>query len=219
MSLISKLDIKGYRNEAVPNRFFDSNSNQLVIFLPGLAYTNDSPILHYIGSYFLQKELNVLRVDYKYFENEKFLESTEHERKQWLIEDVEAVINTALSERQYERIVLIGKSIGTLALSEILISFKGLINAEVIWLTPLLNDEELYEKIFKINNRSLVILGTADYAYIEDRVEKLLAKENVQSLILKGVNHRLEIENNIIESINISKEIILKIIDFLDEKN
>ncbi len=145
--------------------FFDFNSNQLAIFLPGLGYTNDSPILYYTVSYLLQKETNVLRVDYRYLENEEYLNSSSYEKRQWLIKDVEAVIETVIAKQKYERIILIGKSIGTIALGEILLSNTNLIDSEVIWLTPLLKDEELTEKIIKIINRSLLILGTEDLSF------------------------------------------------------
>ncbi|OEF99000.1 hypothetical protein BHF71_09940 [Vulcanibacillus modesticaldus] len=122
-----------------------------------------------------------------------------------------------LSKQKYKRIILVGKSIGTLALGEILISIKDLIEAEVIWLTPLLNYEELAEKILRINNRSLLILGTEDPAYKSGNLKKILEKKNVGSLIIEGANHSLEIGNNIFESINVSQKILSKIVDFVDE--
>ncbi len=218
MPSIKKLEVVGYKNQKVPNMYFDFNSNQLAIFLPGLAYTNDSPILHYTGSYFMQKEINILRVDYKYFDNPEYMQAPEDERKQWLVTDVEAVIQAVLSKQKYKKIYLIGKSVGTLALGELLVSTNTnlLKYAEVIWLTPLLNKGELADKILNINNRSLVILGTEDPAYKEDILKKVLEKENIEVYTIEGANHSLEITNNIIESINISEKILVKIIDFIE---
>ena len=216
MLSLKRLDVAGYKNQKVPNMYFDFNSDQIAIFLPGLGYSNDSPILYYTGSYLIQKEINILRVDYKYYECDNYLKSTKDEQKQWLIEDVNAMVETVLSGQNFKRIILIGKSLGTMALGEILLIKRNLKDAEVIWLTPLLNDEELLQQILKINNRSLLIMGTNDSRYNEDILKKVLEKKNIESLIIDGANHQLDIENNIFKSINEAKNILSKIISFVD---
>lgn len=215
MPSLRKIDVSGYKNQKVPNMYLDFGSDQLAIFLPGIGYTNDSPVLHYTGSYFMQKEFNILRVDYRYTDSDEFLNSTKDEQEHWLIEDVKPVVERILSEQNFKRIILIGKSMGTIALGEILCSITKLKDAEVIWLTPLLVHNELVDQILKINNRSLLIMGTEDHAYNVDQLEKILEKKNVESFIIEGLNHSFEIENNIIESINKSKEILLKIMSFV----
>ena len=215
MPSLKRFDVTGYKNQTVPNMYIDFGSDQLAIFLPGIGYTNDSPILHYTGSYLLQKEINILRVDYRYSDSDEFLNSTKGEQAHWIIEDVKPAVEAVLSEKDFKKIILIGKSMGTIALGEILSSITKLKDAEVIWLTPLINHDELVAQILKINNRSLLIMGTEDHAYKADQLEKILEKKNVDSLIIEGLNHSLEIENQIIESIHASQKILLKIMSFV----
>jgi len=196
--------------------FIDCNSSELAVFLPGLGYTNDSPILYYIGSYLQQKEMNLLRVDYRYLENEEFMTLSSEDRKKWIAEDVEAVLDVVLSERKYERIIFIAKSIGTFALGEILQSREDLSGSELIWLTPLIKDGELFEKIRTVTNRSLLVIGTKDPSYNQESIANILEQSNIDSLIIEGANHSLEIENNLFESIHESKRILSKIIEFIN---
>lgn len=218
MPSVKRLNIVGYNNEEVPNLYIDSSSNQLAVLLPGLAYSNDSPILYYTANYLIEKGISVLKVDYKYFESEKYLASSKEVQKHWLISDVEAAIKTVLSIQDFERVILVGKSIGTLAIGEILTADNQFENAEIVWLTPLFKNEELLQQVLKIDNRSLFIIGTEDPSYNNDTFAKILENDNVDSLIVEGADHSIDIENNIIESIDQSKEILLKIMRFIDKE-
>lgn len=49
-------------------------------------------------------------------------------------------------------------------------------DAKAVWLTPLIHNENVFEKMMGISQRSLAIIGSKDYAYREERWNLLIKK-------------------------------------------
>jgi hypothetical protein len=81
MQEIEKIYVEGYKGEIVSNLFFNNNSETLAIFFPGIGYNNDMPLLYYSTGLMGQKNFDILRVDYRYNQNEKFHSTTYEEKK------------------------------------------------------------------------------------------------------------------------------------------
>jgi hypothetical protein len=88
-------DITGYRERQVPNRVFGfPESDTLVVFLPGIRYTNDAPVLYYSRSIALDSGWDVPAVDYRYGFDKRFEELPGSARDRWITEDAKAVAAT-----------------------------------------------------------------------------------------------------------------------------
>ena len=61
-----------------------------------------------------------MRVEYAYNKHPNFHTLPEVERDRWLLADTTAAWRAGLGQRIYERVVLIGKSLGTLAMGHVL---------------------------------------------------------------------------------------------------
>jgi hypothetical protein len=59
------------------------------------------------------------------------------EQVAWLGQDAQAAVQAGMKKRTYDRLILIGKSIGTLSLAY-LVAQAGYATATSIWVTPLL---------------------------------------------------------------------------------
>jgi hypothetical protein len=64
-------------------------------------------------------------------------------------------------------------------------------------------------------NRGLCIIGDNDRCYVEERFDQLKNKPNLVAKLLPNVNHSLEYDHNMVESIDILKEIINDIQEFV----
>lgn len=198
---IISLPIFGYSGEAVPNRFFQQTSaaRDLAILLPGLNYTCDMPLLYYPARLLVERGADVLqlRVDYT---RPEFQSRERPEQVAWMGEDARAAVQAGIGQRNYDRLVLIGKSIGTLGLAY-LVTQGGLATATTIWLTPLLRQPWLVQAAQQCRGPALFVAGTGDSTYDPAALEKVQQATGAKSFILEGANHSLEIPGELDRSI------------------
>lgn len=106
------------------------------------------------------------------------------------------------------------KSIGTKALSY-LIDHPMFKDAKVVWLTPLLQNDAVFNAMVNSNNKGLCVIGEKDYfCFIEERFEKLKTIPNLTFHVVEEGNHSLELENDPIKSIEILKNVISYLNEF-----
>lgn len=215
---ISSLDVVGYKNQQVPNTFIaqPNPTKHLGIILPGYRYPADMPPLHYSGRVLLDQGADLLRVDYAYYRT-SFMEQPESEQDQWISGDVFAACNAGLSHRLYEKITLVGKSLGTIAMGHLL-GDPRFQQADCVWLTPLLTVDWLCSRIEQMHPRSLFIIGTADQFYKPDILEHLENITKGHASVIEGANHALEIPGDIQKSLMALNQIVQALQKFLGEE-
>jgi hypothetical protein len=137
------LTIRGFHDALVPNRFFrqDAAASHLAIVLPGYGYGCDMPLLYFTVSHLLDQGAEVLQVDYTYSRLPAYRALDTEGQQQWLVADVTAACRMALDQRPYQRITLIGKSLGTRAMAHLLTTEEALQGAATIWFTPIWHEE------------------------------------------------------------------------------
>jgi hypothetical protein len=135
---LDSLNILGYKNEPVPNTLITQSrpTRHLGIILPGYRHSVDRPDLHYAARILLEQCADVLRVEYAYARSD-FMKQPEAEQDQWISSDVVAACDAALSDRSYEKITFVGKSLGTIAMGHLLADSRFQ-NTTCVWSTPLL---------------------------------------------------------------------------------
>ena len=212
---MERLDIAGYHNEPVPNTFFrqENDTDHLAIILPGMGYTSHMPVLYYPGRLLLFLGADVLGLEYDYSNKSDFLRLTGAERAKWLISDVAASCEVASTQRHYQEITLIGKSIGTLAMGHLLTSNTMFQKAHAIWLTPLFRNERLREQIQQCRQKSLFVIGTADPNY--DPIFLAEVGDKGESLVIDGADHSLETGDDLMQSLEAMERLIEAIKRFL----
>jgi len=198
---ITSLQISGHRENTVPNRFFrqPGEASELEVIFPGLRYTCDMPLLYYPARLLLARGADVLQLhtDYNYpeFEAAPLLA-----RAQWLGADALAGVQVGLSQRPYNRLILVGKSIGTLAIGFLLAGGIAA-GATTIWLTPLLQQPLLVQAASQCSGPALFVASDADSTYDPAAMQKIQAACGARSLVLSGANHSLEIPGDPLRSV------------------
>lgn len=218
---LRSLDIVGYRGQPVPNQLLrqKEEATTLAVLLPGQGYTARMPLFYYAERIALDRRWDVLSVDYAYppLEYDDDLEVRRRRlegRKRELEADVDAAFAAGIGQRDYRRIVLIGKSLGTRAMTHLLA--QG-IEREVwnVWLTPLINAPEVREAIEAHPGRSFVAIGTADFAYDAAYLDRLRESGKAEVVTVAGADHGLDIEGDIAGSIRALGEVIARLDAFL----
>jgi len=194
---LKTLDALGYKDQKVSNTFVvQSNpTGHLGIILPGYRHSADMADLHYAGRILREQGADLLRVEYRYYQT-NYLSQSEGEQNQRISEDVFAVCNACLAFRSYNRITLVGKSLGTRGMG-FLLGDERFQKADCVWSTPPLTTEWLYSRIEQVRPRSLFIFGTADDYYQPEKLNHLVDVTNGRAVIIEGANHGLEVPESI----------------------
>ncbi|MET1014076.1 MAG: alpha/beta hydrolase [Paenisporosarcina sp.] len=198
----------GFKGLEVPYTLIqhEKTSNHLAIFLPGAGYTNSRPLFHFAEDVFVNKSMDVLKIDYQYNEKEydEFSMEDIYEAVQY---DVAKVLDRVLDETSYNQYFIVAKSIGTIALSRV-INRPEFENANIIWLTPLLIIDDVLDAMTNSQHRSLSFIGTNDRNYDVPRYERMTLNPNIVSTVIPNVNHGLQYESDTLGSIDVLKNVI-----------
>jgi hypothetical protein len=208
MKTFDAIEITGYCGLPVPNSIVrtGAGAKHLAVVFPGLRYTTSMPGCYYSALVMLAKGADVLNVDYEYA-NPGFQELPDREQSRWIAADASAVVRAALAHKKYDKITLIGKSLGTIAMGSLLSAEPGLEHADFIWLTPVLRQPPVHQAMMSRRHHGLFIIGTADTQYDESLLAEVLQSTGGESLVLPGVDHGLEIAGDVPGSIRVMETI------------
>ena len=214
MVRFKKGSVLGYKERDITFSLLmnETESNNLAILLPGAGYTVQAPLLHYSTGVFINKTYDVLHINYQY--NDKFYDDFSREELTNAIKhDVKTVIDKVLKNSTYHNYYLIGKSLGTIAMSSEL-KRDVFRHAKAIWLTPLLQRDDVFNAMLHSQHEGLCFIGDNDSCYVEDKYNQLIENTTITFKLIPNVDHALQYENNTIESINVLKTIIQDIENF-----
>lgn len=218
---IRSLQIAGYADLPLPNRFFRTarsaatHMKTLAVILPGLNYTCDMPLLFYPAKLLIELGADVLQVHSDYTAS-IFQTASRQNQAVWLATDAQAALRAGRNQDDYRQLVLIGKSIGTLALANLAVSGLDLA-AVAIWLTPLLTQERLVAAAATSKLPGLFVGSKADPTFDASGLEKIQKQAIAETLLFEGANHSLEIPGNVLQSLEIMRQVLQGLHAFLDK--
>jgi hypothetical protein len=196
--------------KSIPFRLIEQKgeTNSLVIILPGAGYSTQAPLLHFTTGLFFSKGFNVLHINYSFNRQEQ----SELSEKAFS-RDVQLAINNAIKNKKYSHYYVVAKSIGTIALSYLLNNpmFK---HSKVVWLTPLLQRDDVFYAMLNSINRGLCIIGDKDRCFVEERFDRLKNNDHLLLKVVTGGNHSLELDEEPIRSIEVFKDVIFDMNEF-----
>ena len=208
--------VPGYKGKGIHYTVLSKNeeANCLTIMFPGLGYTVQGPLFHYATGLSLDSGMDVLHLKYSY--EDSFYDSfTDEQIREAVIYDSGAVIDRVLEDRKYMNFHLIGKSFGTIAMSKEIRKdrFKG---AKAVWLTPLLKNEAVFSCMKETTVNGLCLIGTQDHQYEESRFNQVVSKSTMRGKLYPDLNHAMEYEEDPYKSIDVLKEILRDIQQYLE---
>ena len=159
---------------------------RLAVFFPGIGYTVDKPLMHYSRRLAEKHGFEICLLPYSGFPKKvkgdrvKMLESYKLALKQ-----VKEMLSD-LDFEDYDDILFVGKSIGTIVAAEI--ASKSAVRERIrfIFYTPL---EETFS--FPVQD-AIVFTGSADRWVDEGRIPALCKESGLPCYVIPNANHSLE---------------------------
>lgn len=212
------LDIRGFQQEPVPHTLFQQHApaRHAALVLPGRAYGCQAPALAYPSYELLARGADILWVEYD--RRPQFASSSPQEVLRASIADAEAACRVLVARRAYEQITIIGKSLGTVVMGYLLDTLLSSVQVRTIWLTPLLSRPEVRMHMQQARP-ALFVVGTADPTYDPALMSEVQAANPCQLLVIDGANHSLQIEDNVLQSLQIMEQLVRAVQTFLGEKS
>lgn len=206
--------IAGFSNMPIPYTLLrnENAANKLAVIFPGIRYTGQSPLFHYSYDFLIDNAYDIITLHYQY-QQADYAFYTAEEKSDILKRDVKTVLDAVLKDTVYDSFLLIGKSLGTIAISSELnrAAFK---DAKIVWLTPLLESEDIFETMLASSNNSLCFIGDKDPHYIEERYNRLKEKHSLAIHLIPNADHSLEYQGDPIGSLDVLKDVLRTIKNF-----
>ena len=220
MPQITTLSNKNDPSFQVPNTFFklETETDHLALILPGLNYTCDMPLLYYSTQIMLGAGADVVQVKYDYTEKTMEKSVTLPEKVALLQKDVTKITSVALEQSKYQRLTVIGKSLGTLGISCLLEAAFPVKPQICIFLTPILQQMLVAFEMIKSCPNTFYVIGTTDPYYDPELIVKFRSKQPDNFLIIEGVNHSLELPGDTIHSLSVLDNIVRRLNMFIKEE-
>ncbi len=217
MEMVKSLDILGYHGTPVPNAFWkhEQPSGRLAVAFPGYGYTADMPVLYYPSHLVRERGYDLLQMKTTYFNIPEYKNTSDDEQTTWIYADAEASLAAGLRQGDYRQIILIGKSLGTMEVAYLLKTKQDLPETKVIWLTPVLTDETILERLRQGDHPGLLAIGKVDPYYDPNILFELEGKANLRLCVYESANHSLEIPGDIPGSLRIMENLVASIDPFL----
>ncbi len=165
------------------------NSKTLAVLLSGQGYSTDGPLLYYSQQLMTELGYDCLKVTYGY----QVIGGSYQEEEFWAIaREVKMAIDEALKTKEYQEIIFIGKSLGTVMTTAIIDKYKDDYKVTPILLTPI----SQYTNQM-INVPQFIAYGTTD-AYVDETSRQLYRqKENVTCFVVDGGDHGLNVSDTL----------------------
>ena len=212
-----KLSITGYLDAPAPHTFYrqDGETRHLAMLLPGLGYSCDMPLLYYPTGLLLAMGADVLRVEYDYRQSWANQDLPLEEKLARLYADVRGAARIALNQREYTSFTIIGKSLGTYAITCLLQADLPLRPHSCVYLTPLLLDAVGKSEVIRACPQKLFIIGTADRYYDPTSFAQVVEATGGDALLIDGGDHSLEFRGDPVRSVQALEKVIRGIQEFL----
>jgi hypothetical protein len=187
-----------------------TGGSSICFMFSGLGYTYEKPLLYYITMLMLKHGTDVVHIHYTY--PKELITKSTSEISDFMMQDIDLVLNDVLSHDDYTNIIFAGKSIGTIPLIQRIMRDEAYKDAVMLLLTPLLTRSELFESIRKSEHKGLVVIGSRDHYYSESVYE--LKTNTMNIAVIENADHSLDVLYSPVESLK-SLETVLNGIERL----
>ncbi|MGE7133134.1 hypothetical protein [Lysinibacillus xylanilyticus] len=188
--------------------YFDSTSNKVCFMFSGTGYTYEKPLLYYSTELMLELGYDVVQVCYS-FDPQQFEQEPEA-ISAMVYNAANPIVEYVLSTKSYTEAVYIGKSLGTLPITDFYMQQSSPIPSLCVLLTPLLGLEHVMKNL--LEKQAFLAIGTADPHYSKESLEQLSSHELA---IVENADHSLEITNHTVESVIICQSLLKELKAYL----
>ena len=214
---LTSLEIAGDQDQAVINQFIQQQfpSEKLAVLYPGMRYTCDKPLLYFTTELLLSRGYDVLQL-WSNYDVKQFELLSQAEKTIRVISDGQALLSAGRQAGAYARVLLCGKSLGTLTMAFILNENHDLDDLMTVWFTPLIHLPPVSDSILNIGSPAFVAGSQADTTFSSGPIEQITSKSNITSFVADQADHSLEIPGDSVHSLKILDQVITKLSGFIN---
>lgn len=165
-------------------------SKNVCFMFSGTGYTYEKPLLYYATMVMLENNIDVVQVHYSY--EQELFEQTFEDIKNFIMNDIDPVINNVIDNFHYDETIFLAKSLGTIPVVSEIMKREAFNKSKMILLTPLLKLERIYEEILNSNHEGLIVIGDKDPHYNPEQVKEMAQHTSFNIEVIHGVNHSLD---------------------------
>lgn len=180
---------------------FVSTSDKMCFMFSGTGYTYEKPLLYYSTELMLELGYDVVQVCYA-FDSQQFEQEPEA-LSAMVFKVVNPIVEYILNSKFYTEAVYIGKSLGTLPITDFYMQQASSVPSRYVLLTPLLSLDHVMKNL--LDKQAFLAIGTADPHYSKESLEQLSSHEIA---IVENADHSLEIANRTVESVNLCQSLL-----------
>lgn len=185
----------------VTYNYFDKESDNVCFMFSGTGYTYEKPLLYYSTELMLELGYDVVQVCYAF--DSKHFEQEPEAISAMVYNAANPIVDYILSTKSYTETIYIGKSLGTLPITDFYMQQAASVPSRYVLLTPLLSLDHVMKNL--LGKQAFLAIGTADPHYSIERLEQLSSH---QLAIVENADHSLELTNHTVESIIICQSLL-----------
>ncbi len=188
----------------IANTFIVHGRQRVAVVLPGFMGGWTTPATYYPVLALLDAHFDALCLDSIY---------REHPDVDVLKGDAAAAIAAANAEGAYRDVLLMAKSLGTIAVAELIHDGAVPTTARTIWITPLLRNDRVANALDALQTPALVLIGTQDPAFDQAHLHALAGHDH-EVVVLEGANHGLMVEGEAAASARIPGRLVAAVYSY-----
>jgi acetyl esterase/lipase len=207
------LDLIATDGSPLRHKYFQQKQDPLglVIGFPGDNYGVDGPLLYYPGQLLWESGWDTAWITYGYQSSGQAFNPL---MIAGIMEECTRAVESLLAQRGYQRLVLLGKSLGA-ALVALLCQQLGLPAwTRAIYLTPPLGP--MFNPVFlETSPKACIVLGTGDRFFKEDLLLELSTRKEDRVIRVEGADHSMNLPGALGKSLEIMEQVSTEIVDFV----
>jgi len=172
----------------------ERDPGRCAVILPGIRYFSQAPLLWFAREAAQAQGWSVVEVDER--------APSDAEPFDWMLGQAERAIGEA---SRADTVVVVGKSLGSVAATR----WSG----PAVWLTPLLDRQEIVEALAATEAPTLLVGSPADPTWGEGTVPKNPALE---ALELPGLDHSLQVSGSPSSSLDVLQTVTRRVSSFFE---
>lgn len=200
-----RLEIRG-ASGPIRNTYLVHGCSRVAVVLPGFMGGWSTPATYYPVLALLDRGFDALCLDSIY---------DEHPAPDVLKADSAAALEAARDAADYDQVLVVGKSLGTVAIAALLADGSLPAATPTIWLTPLLQNDATRGAIGSLTTPALFVIGTSDPSFDRPALERLEAGGH-HVLVLDRANHGLSVDGDAAASADVPRRLVAAVQGYVD---
>lgn len=209
------LDLKDSKGRTLRHKYLrqEGEGRGLLFQLPGDNYDTDGPLLYFPSRMLFSNGWDTFSLSYGYQSAGKLFTPAYIPA---IVEECAASLEIVLAQHAYDRVTLVGKSLGAAIIAVMLTMDLGLDWVRAVYLTPPLGTPVFDPVFIETQNASYLALGGADRFYDEKVFNELKQKKVFEYTIIPGADHSLYIEGDLTATLDAHARVTEAVIAFAE---